>query len=131
MASANANSRFHRHNRFFATTGPLWKIVTATSIVDTLRNTSSRQAPAIRRSSAETGFEGLQAPSPGPYQSRINPMEESIMKKFAALLAAFVILAGPLAAASKDEKETDRLGKCCIVLYENNDNPECIPHRPE
>jgi len=35
-------------------------------------------------------------------------MEESIMKKFAALWP-HSYLAGPLAAASKDEKETDRL----------------------
>jgi len=54
-------------------------------------------------------------------------MEESIMKKFAALLAAFVILAGPLAAASKDEKETDRLENCGIVLKEIMDIPDDIP----
>ena len=49
------------------------------------------------------------------------------MKKFAALLAAFVILAGPLAAASKDEKETDRLENCGIVLKEIMDIPDDIP----
>jgi lipid-binding SYLF domain-containing protein len=54
-------------------------------------------------------------------------MEESIMKKFAALLAAAVILAGPLAAASKDEKETDRLENCGIVIKEIMDIPDDIP----
>ncbi len=49
------------------------------------------------------------------------------MKKFAALLAAAVILAGPLAAASKDEKETDRLENCGIVLKEIMDIPDDIP----
>ncbi len=49
------------------------------------------------------------------------------MKKFAALLAAFVMLAGPLAAASKDEKETDRLDNCGVVLKEIMDIPDDIP----
>jgi len=49
------------------------------------------------------------------------------MKKFAALLAAAVILAGPLAAASKDEKETDRLENCGMVLKEIMDIPDDIP----
>ncbi|HLK03455.1 MAG TPA: lipid-binding SYLF domain-containing protein [Candidatus Acidoferrum sp.] len=49
------------------------------------------------------------------------------MKKFAALLAAFAMLAGPLAAASKDEKETDRLDNCGVVLKEIMDIPDDIP----
>jgi len=49
------------------------------------------------------------------------------MKKFAALLAAVVILAGPLAAASKDEKETDRLENCGMILKEIMDIPDDIP----
>jgi lipid-binding SYLF domain-containing protein len=49
------------------------------------------------------------------------------MKKFAALLAATVILAGPLAAASKDDKETDRLENCGIILKEIMDIPDDIP----
>jgi len=50
------------------------------------------------------------------------------MKKFAALLAAVVILAGPLAAArSDDQKETDRLENCGMVLKEIMDIPDDIP----
>ena len=48
------------------------------------------------------------------------------MKKFAASLAAFVMLAGPLAAA-KDEKETDRLENCGVVIQEIMDIPDDIP----
>ncbi len=48
------------------------------------------------------------------------------MKKFAASLAAFVMLAGPLAAA-KDDKETDRLENCGVVLKEIMDIPDDIP----
>jgi uncharacterized membrane protein YgcG len=69
-------------------------------------------------------FEGAQ---PRPIQSETNRTKESIMKKFAALLAAFVVLAGPLAAASKDEKETDRLENCGIVVKEIMDIPDDIP----
>jgi lipid-binding SYLF domain-containing protein len=51
------------------------------------------------------------------------------MKKFAASLAAFVILAGPLAAAKKDDqKETERLENCGMVLKEIMDIPDDIPH---
>ena len=50
------------------------------------------------------------------------------MKKFAAILAAFAILAGPLAAAKKDDqKETDRLENCGTVLKEIMDIPDNIP----
>ncbi len=49
------------------------------------------------------------------------------MKKFAASLAAFVLLAGPLAAAAKDDKETDRLENCGTVLQEIMDIPDDIP----
>lgn len=48
------------------------------------------------------------------------------MKKFAASLAAFAILAGPLAAA-KDDKETDRLENCGVVIQEIMDIPDDIP----
>jgi lipid-binding SYLF domain-containing protein len=69
-------------------------------------------------------FEGAQ---PRPIQFEINPIKENMMKKFAALLAAFAVLAGPLAAASKDEKETERLENCGIVLKEIMDIPDDIP----
>ncbi len=50
------------------------------------------------------------------------------MKKFAALLAAFAILAGPLAAAKDDNKsETDRLENCALVMKEIMDIPDNIP----
>ena len=50
------------------------------------------------------------------------------MKKFAALLAAFAILAGPLAAAKVDNKsETDRLANCGLVMKEIMDIPDNIP----
>lgn len=50
------------------------------------------------------------------------------MKKFAAILAAFAILAGPLAAAKKDDlKETERLENCGTVLKEIMDIPDDIP----
>jgi len=50
------------------------------------------------------------------------------MKKFAALLAAFAILAGPLAAARTDNKsETDRLENCGLVMKEIMDIPDNIP----
>ncbi|GAC1636090.1 MAG: hypothetical protein NVS9B14_14280 [Candidatus Acidiferrum sp.] len=49
------------------------------------------------------------------------------MKKFAAFFAAFVVLAGPLAAASKDDKETERLDNCGVVLKEIMDIPDDIP----
>lgn len=48
------------------------------------------------------------------------------MKKFAASLAAFAMLAGPLAAA-KDDKETDRLENCGVVIKEIMDIPDDIP----
>lgn len=48
------------------------------------------------------------------------------MKKFAASLAAFAMLAGPLAAA-KDDKETDRLENCGVVIQEIMDIPDDIP----
>lgn len=48
------------------------------------------------------------------------------MKKFAAFLAALTILAGPLAAA-KDDKETDRLDNCGVVIQEIMDIPDDIP----
>lgn len=49
------------------------------------------------------------------------------MKKFAAFLAAFAILAGPLAAAKDDTKETERLDNCGVVLKEIMDIPDDIP----
>jgi len=60
-------------------------------------------------------------------QSGINSTKESIMKKFAALLAAFVVLGGPLAAKKDDSKETDRLENCGVVLKEIMDIPDDIP----
>jgi SH3 domain-containing YSC84-like protein 1 len=48
------------------------------------------------------------------------------MKKFAALLAAFVVAAAPL-AAKDDKNETDRLENCGLVLTEIMDIPDNIP----
>src|SRR5262249_10794493 len=119
----------HPWNGRFFNTPPAsrWKIIQSTSIFHTLRNTSSRQALVWLRIAAETGLEGPKAPSQNQIHLVPNSTKESIMKKFAALLAAFVVLAGPLAAAKDDQKETDRLENCGVVLKEIMDIPDDIP----